>query len=108
MKRHLTLKQYRELLKYKQVDVAESVQLSQSSFSQIENGLSSTSIENYDKIAKFYGIDIDYVMSNEIPVFIYVFNKGKSLNDSHLKKEIEQVLDEISEKIKLIKLKNKI
>jgi transcriptional regulator with XRE-family HTH domain len=107
MKRYLTLKQYRELLKYKQVDVAESVQLSQSSYSQIENGLSSTSLENYDKIAKFYGIDIDYVMSNEIPVFIYVFNKGKTLSDSQIKREIEDVLSEISEKIKLIKLKNK-
>lgn len=107
MKRYLTLKQYRELLKYKQVDVAESVQLSQSSYSQIENGLSTTSIENYDKIAKFYGIDIDYVMSNEIPVFIYVFNKGKDLSDSQIKREIEHVLSEISEKIKLIKLKNK-
>lgn len=107
MKRYLSLKQYRELLKYKQVDVAESLQLSQSSYSQIENGLSTTSLENYDKIAKFYGIDIDYVMSNEIPVFIYVFNKGKSLNDDKIKAEIEKLLEDISEKIKLIKLKNK-
>ncbi len=107
MKRHLTLKQYRELLKYKQVDVAEYVQISQSSYSQIENGMSTTTIENYEKISKFFSIDIDYVMNDQIPVFIYVFNKSKSLSDDQIKREIEIVLDEISEKIKQIKIKNR-
>jgi transcriptional regulator with XRE-family HTH domain len=106
MKIILTLKQYRELLKYNQKDVADSIQLTQSSYSQIESGYRVGTPDNYQKIADFFGIKMEDVMYDHIPVFIYVYNKKNELEDDEFKHEIETVLNEISEKIKMLKKKN--
>lgn len=106
MKIILSLKQYRELLKYNQKDVAENIQLTQSAYSQIESGYRVGTPENYQKIANFLGINMEDVMYDHIPVFIYVYNKPNDLNDDEFKYEIEAILNEISEKIKEIKKKN--
>jgi transcriptional regulator with XRE-family HTH domain len=106
MKIILTLRQYRELLKYNQKDVAENIQLTQSSYSQIESGYRVGTPENYKKIAEFLGLKMEDVMYDHIPAFIYVYNKTDDLNDDEFKSEIEKVLNEISEKIKIIKKNN--
>lgn len=103
MNRTLTLKQYRELMQYKQKEVAETLEITQAAYSQIESGMNQTSIENYKKIAAFFKIDIDYVMMDSIPVFIYIYNKNRSLESGAFSREIEQLLNEISDKIQKLK-----
>jgi transcriptional regulator with XRE-family HTH domain len=61
MKKYLTVKQYRELLGYTQKDISETLEITQAAYSQIENGYHQTSHENYQKIANYFNIDIDYI-----------------------------------------------
>jgi transcriptional regulator with XRE-family HTH domain len=110
MKKYLTVKQYRELLGYTQKDLSENLKITQAAYSQIENGYHRTSTENYQKIAKFFGIDLEYIIDDHIPVFIYIFSKKNQfqLEDQQIKEEIEMILNEISDKIKKLKENNRL
>ena len=70
-------------MKYNQKDVANSIQLTQSSYSQIESGYRVGTPDNYQRIADFFGINVEDVMYDHIPVFIYVYNKKNELEVSN-------------------------
>lgn len=107
MNRTLTVKQYRELLEITQKEIASKLKISQPAYSQIENGYAETSIQNYQKIAEVLGIEVGYIIDDEIPVFFYVYSRIKP-SDDLFKRKVEEILEDISQKIQKLKKVNRL
>ncbi len=101
MKKLLTIKQLRELSSYSQSEIADKLGITQPAYSNFENGNSKTDIKNYLFLSELFEVDVEYIMKNEIPVFIYLYNNTKKLDVP-----VENVLKDINEIISRIKNNN--
>lgn len=108
MVRKFTIKEYRIFKSVLQNDICFHIGLSQSAYSQIENGFKKTSINNYEKIANYLGVPLESVLKNQIEVTYFVFNSLEELNNIN-NLEIQIAIDNIFELMRKIQLlQNKI
>lgn len=59
MKKKFTIKEYREFIGIKQVDISNELEISQAAYSKIESGESVTSENRYEKIASLLNLEVE-------------------------------------------------
>ena len=80
MNAYQRLKDVREDHDLKQKEIAELLQIKQSSYSDYENGKNMMGIDKYIKLAKYYDISLDYLCGLiDYPDQISTRKKRKSL-----------------------------
>lgn len=61
------LKKYRKLSGFRQDDIAKVIGLDRSAYAYYENGKTEPSIDNLKKIAKMLGVDMNTLLSFDVP-----------------------------------------
>lgn len=90
------LREYRYKGNYSQQEIAEFLDVSQSTYCNWESDTIFPKAENLIKIAKFYNIDINELLFSEIPISIV--NSPNTINNSpNSKVETSEALIKISE-----------
>ena len=91
----MTIQQVRIIKGLKQSAFYIPLGITQAMFSKIENKKSETSYSNYVKIAEILEIDVDFVLSNEIPVYYKIKNKfnPEAFKDMNVDEEVREIFE---------------
>jgi transcriptional regulator with XRE-family HTH domain len=86
----ITLKQLRELRNYTQKEVAMKIGLTQSAYSKIENFESQTTMENYNRLANLFDVEVDQIITNRIQALIHI-KSATTTRDQFIEKNAPMV-----------------
>lgn len=86
----ITLKQLRELRNYTQKEVANKIGLTQSAYSKIENFDSQTTMDNYNKLANLFDVEVDQIITNRIQALIHI-KSATTTRDQFIEKNAPMV-----------------
>lgn len=117
-----TLKILREVKGCKQEDIAAVLGISQNTYSRLERAPKMLTVEQVEKLAKFYGVKVDDLISDVPPVVVFNTavnstgissgvkkNTGKDYNDiKHLKNDIASLRIEINNLSRLLEHRKRI
>lgn len=89
---YITLKQLRELRNYTQKEVAAKIGLTQSAYSKIENFDCQTTMDNYNKIANLFDVEVDQLITNRIQALIHI-KTASTTRDQFIEKNAPMVAE---------------
>lgn len=109
-----TLKILREIKGYKQEEIAEVLGISQNTYSRLERAPQNLSVEQAQKLADFYNVDVDDLVSESAPTILFSHNTIESSNNGIVKnvendnrKSVkEDVLNSLKEEIEYLRKQN--
>lgn len=99
----------RESRDYSQEYVANVLNINQKTYSNLETGKSKLTLDRMKKLSEFYNVDLEYFLSEELPVINYnsgkysrsvvAKNSYKESNDSSQEKLLERIITEKDKQI---------
>lgn len=98
------LKVLREVNNYTQEFVAETLGVDQSTYSKIERNPKNLKVEQAEKLAKLYDVDVSDIMSSDITISFShnTIDKGFIQNHFEQKGMFDQVVQAKNEEIKIL------